>query len=89
VLLGRAANGRTEWKDADGKTLKELQTEALGQPAMPSESPQGRVIGRGLPSGRGRLAQERSYLLYHAEASQLVEVVEAAQRAREPRKVVP
>jgi Domain of unknown function (DUF4357) len=25
VLLGRAANGRTEWKDAKGRTLKELQ----------------------------------------------------------------
>lgn len=25
VLLGRAANGRTEWKDADGRTLKEIQ----------------------------------------------------------------
>jgi hypothetical protein len=28
VLLGRAANGRTEWKDAKGRTLKELQTSA-------------------------------------------------------------
>lgn len=37
VLLGRAANGRTEWKDGDGKTLKELQTEALAS-ARPSES---------------------------------------------------
>lgn len=26
VLLGRAANGRTEWKDASGRTLKEIQT---------------------------------------------------------------
>ena len=25
VMLGAAANGRTEWKDATGKTLKELQ----------------------------------------------------------------
>lgn len=25
VLLGRAANGRTEWKTADGRTLKEVQ----------------------------------------------------------------
>jgi Domain of unknown function (DUF4357) len=25
VLLGRAANGRTEWKDGTGRTLKELQ----------------------------------------------------------------
>jgi hypothetical protein len=29
VLLGRAANGRTEWKDAHGQTLKELQTQAV------------------------------------------------------------
>jgi hypothetical protein len=28
VLLGRAANGRTEWKDAQGRTLKELQLAA-------------------------------------------------------------
>jgi hypothetical protein len=28
VLLGRAANGRTEWKDAKGRTLKEIQTVA-------------------------------------------------------------
>lgn len=26
VLLGRAANGRTEWKDGEGRTLKEIQT---------------------------------------------------------------
>ena len=25
AFLGRSANGRTEWKDADGKTLKEIQ----------------------------------------------------------------
>jgi hypothetical protein len=25
VILGRTANGRTEWKNADGKTLKQLQ----------------------------------------------------------------
>ncbi len=25
VLLGRAANGRTEWKTADGHTLKSIQ----------------------------------------------------------------
>jgi hypothetical protein len=29
VLLGRAANGRIEWKDGDGRTLKELQESAL------------------------------------------------------------
>ena len=28
VLLGREVNGRTEWKDAAGKTLKEIQEEA-------------------------------------------------------------
>jgi hypothetical protein len=25
VLLGRTANGRIEWKDASGRTLKEIQ----------------------------------------------------------------
>jgi hypothetical protein len=29
VLLGRNANGRTEWKDAEGHTLKEIQTAAI------------------------------------------------------------
>lgn len=29
VLLGRAANGRAEWKDASGNTLKQLQVQAL------------------------------------------------------------
>jgi len=29
VLLGRAANGRIEWKDAEGRTLKEIQEAAL------------------------------------------------------------
>jgi hypothetical protein len=28
VMLGRTANGRIEWKDADGRTLKEIQAEA-------------------------------------------------------------
>ena len=37
VLLGRAANGRAEWKDVHGKTLKQLQTEALQESA--AESP--------------------------------------------------
>jgi hypothetical protein len=32
VLLGRTANGRVEWKTADGRTLKELQSEP-GAPA--------------------------------------------------------
>ncbi|QDU74067.1 hypothetical protein Pan97_10710 [Bremerella volcania] len=27
VILGRSANGRTEWKSKDGRTLKELQTQ--------------------------------------------------------------
>ena len=31
VVLGRSANGRIEWKDAQGRTLKELQAqEATG-----------------------------------------------------------
>lgn len=25
VLLGRSSNGRVEWKDANGQTLKQLQ----------------------------------------------------------------
>ncbi len=25
VILGRSANGRTEWKDVQGKTLKQIQ----------------------------------------------------------------
>lgn len=29
VLLGRAANGRIEWKDVQGRTLKEIQQAAL------------------------------------------------------------
>ena len=29
VMMGRAANGRTEWRTPDGKTLKEFQEEAL------------------------------------------------------------
>ncbi len=29
VLLGRAANGRVEWKDAAGRTLKEIQNDAI------------------------------------------------------------
>ena len=28
VVLGRSANGRTAWKDKDGKTLKEIQTDS-------------------------------------------------------------
>lgn len=32
VLLGRAANGRTEWKDAQGRTLKEIQTAEVQEP---------------------------------------------------------
>jgi hypothetical protein len=35
VLLGRAANGRSEWKDAEGRTLKDLQEAALqAQPKL-------------------------------------------------------
>lgn len=30
VLLGRNANGRVEWKDAGGTTLKDHQTAASG-----------------------------------------------------------
>ncbi len=31
VVLGRSANGRIEWKDASGKTLKELQEREAGE----------------------------------------------------------
>jgi hypothetical protein len=31
TILGRAANGRIEWKDAAGTTLKELQQQAVGE----------------------------------------------------------
>ena len=31
VVMGRTANGRIEWKTNDGKTLKELQTQAAGE----------------------------------------------------------
>lgn len=32
VLLGRPANGRTEWKDETGRTLKEIQEAEAGAP---------------------------------------------------------
>ncbi len=32
VLLGRSANGRTEWKDAKGRSLKERQEQTIGEP---------------------------------------------------------
>ena len=32
VLLGRTANGRTEWRDSHGRTLKELQEKAVDEP---------------------------------------------------------
>lgn len=31
VVLGRSANGRVEWKAADGRTLKKLQEAEVGQ----------------------------------------------------------
>lgn len=31
VILGRSANGRVEWKTADGRTLKEIQAAEAGQ----------------------------------------------------------
>lgn len=30
VVMGRNANGRTEWKTADNKTLKSIEEENLG-----------------------------------------------------------
>jgi hypothetical protein len=35
VLLGRAANGRTEWKNAHGETLKEIQTQVVAASPAP------------------------------------------------------
>lgn len=34
VVLGRSANGRIEWKDAGGRTLKELQEQEAGETAV-------------------------------------------------------
>jgi len=31
VVLGRSANGRVDWKGADGRTLKEIQEAEAGQ----------------------------------------------------------
>jgi serine/threonine protein kinase len=36
VLLGRNANGRLEWKDADGRTLKEIQNAPTDDAANPT-----------------------------------------------------
>jgi hypothetical protein len=33
VVLGRSSNGRTEWKDKTGRTLKEIQAESSPSPA--------------------------------------------------------
>lgn len=30
VLLGRSANGRIEWKDVKGRSLKEIQNQVAG-----------------------------------------------------------
>ncbi|MGB6649164.1 MAG: DUF4357 domain-containing protein, partial [Bacteroidota bacterium] len=32
VMLGRSANGRIEWKTADGKTLKSIQDAEANEP---------------------------------------------------------
>jgi hypothetical protein len=32
VLLAASANGRIEWKTADGRTLKQLQEARAGEP---------------------------------------------------------
>jgi hypothetical protein len=34
VVLGRSANGRIEWKDGQGRTLKELQAQELTQDVL-------------------------------------------------------
>lgn len=31
VILGRNANGRIEWKDKDGRTLRDIQTSEANQ----------------------------------------------------------
>jgi hypothetical protein len=33
VILGRTANGRIEWKNSEGKTLKQLQAAAADEEA--------------------------------------------------------
>jgi hypothetical protein len=38
VLLGRSANGRIEWKNAAGQTLKEMQEAALQEPSWPTSA---------------------------------------------------
>jgi hypothetical protein len=38
VILGRAANGRIEWKNASGQTLKEMQEAALQETSSPSSA---------------------------------------------------
>jgi len=35
VVLGRSSNGRTEWKNREGKTLKQLQAAAAGEESGP------------------------------------------------------
>lgn len=45
VVLGRSANGRAEWKDAEGRALKELQEESAA-----AESPD---VGARQPSAQG------------------------------------
>jgi hypothetical protein len=31
IVMGRSANGRVEWKDKSGKTLKSIQEELAGE----------------------------------------------------------
>jgi uncharacterized protein DUF4357 len=38
VLLGRSVNGRIEWKNPSGQTLKEIQEAALQQPSSPTSA---------------------------------------------------
>jgi hypothetical protein len=37
VVLARSSNGRTDWKDASGKTLKQLQEAQAGGPTVPDK----------------------------------------------------
>jgi hypothetical protein len=38
VILGRTANGRIEWRNASGQTLKEMQEAALQETSSPNSA---------------------------------------------------
>lgn len=45
VVLGRSANGRIEWKDAQGRTLKELQTQEAAIGWLPNSGMRMPILG--------------------------------------------